>query len=304
MYPHTSSLLPVLTGLMLVFTSCSSQDDPTPEPRPVRISLTASAGQGTRTVLANDGSSVHFQPGDALSVIGFTFTNNKFTTHLPTVSSSATFTGEVDLRDLSIPKTLFAVYPYECNPKYSYLSKTHYITATLPSKQMAVKGSFDPKANISVGAFVGNSSQTNYKVTLNNACALAKLTIDASLCNEVVLSSVAETTEKTPLPLSGRRTFEPYIEPNMSLDTAHVPETDQGVLDDQDLATAAPPSPSVTLVAPEGETLAGTYYIVLWPQNTKVSIQWKAANGKTKRRTSIDKVDFVRSEITDLGEFK
>lgn len=298
MYPHTSSLLPVLTGLMLVFTSCSSQDDPTPEPRPVRISLTASAGQGTRTVLANDGSSVHFQPGDALSVIGFTFTNNKFTTHLSTVSSSATFTGEVDLRDLSIPKTLFAVYPYECNPKYSYSSKTHYITATLPSKQMAVKGSFDPKANISVGAFVGNSSQTNYKVTLNNACALAKLTIDASLCNEVILSSVAETTEKTPLPLSGRRTFEPYIEPNMSLVTAPVPETDE-VLDDQ----ATPPSPSVTLVAPEGETLAGTYYIVLWPQNTKVSIQWKA-NGMTKKRTSSKEVVFARSEITDLGEFK
>lgn len=114
MYPHTSSLLSVLTGLMLVLTSCSSQDDPTPEPRPVRISLTASAGQGTRTVLANDGSSVHFQPDDALSVIGFAFTNNKFTTHLSTVSPSATFTGEVDL---SISKTLFAVYPYESNPK-------------------------------------------------------------------------------------------------------------------------------------------------------------------------------------------
>lgn len=292
MYPHTSSLLPVFTGLMLVLTSCSSQDDPTPEPRPVRISLAASAGQGTRTVLANDGSSVHFQSGDALSVIGFTFTNNKFTTHLPTVSSSATFTGEVDLRDLSISKTLFAVYPYESNPKYSYSSKTHYITATLPTEQMAVEGSFDPKANISVGAFVGNSSQTNYKVTLNNACALAKLTILG--CNEVVLSSVAETTEKTPLPLSGRRTFEPH----MSLDTAPVPETDE-VLDD----TATPPSPSVKLVAPNGGTLAGTYYIVLWPQYTKVSIQWKA-NGKTKRRTSIDKVDFARSEITDLGEFK
>lgn len=295
MYPHTSSLLPVLTGLMLVLTSCSSQDDPTPEPRPVRISLTASAGQGTRTVLANDGSSVHFQPGDALSVIGFTFTNNKFTTHLSTVSPSATFTGEVDL---SISKTLFAVYPYESNPKYSYSSKTHYITATLPSKQMAVKGSFDPKANISVGAFVGNSSQTHYEVTLNNACALAKLTIDASRCNEVTLSSVAETTEETPLPLSGRRTFEPH----MSFDTAPVSETDE-VLDDQDQTTAAPPSPSVTLVAPEGKTLAGTYYIVLWPQNTRVSIQWKA-NGKTKRRTSTDIVVFARSEITDLGIFE
>lgn len=298
MYPHTSSLLPVLTGLMLVFTSCSSQDDPTPEPRPVRISLTASAGQGTRTVLAQNGA-VHFQPGDALSVIGFPFTNNKFTTHLSTVSPSATFTGEVDL---SIPKTLFAVYPYESNPKYSYSSKTHYITATLPSEQMAVEGSFDPKANISVGSFVGDSSQKDYKVTLYNACALAKLTIDTSLeCNEVVLSSVAETTEKTPLPLSGRRTFEPH----MSLDTAPVPETDE-VLDDQDQATAAPPSPSVTLVAPEGKkTLAGTYYIVLWPQNTKVSIVLTNKDGATiKTRRSKSSVEFVRSEITDLGEFK
>ena len=302
MYPHTSSLLPVLTGLMLVFTSCSSQDDPTPEPRPVRISLTASAGQGTRTVLANDGSSVHFQPDDALSVIGFTFTNNKFTTHLSTVSSSATFTGEVNLRDLSIPKTLFAVYPYESNPKYSYSSKTHYITATLPTKQMAVEGSFDPKANISVGAFVGNSSQTHYEVTLYNACALAKLTIDASLeCDKVVLSSVAETTEKAPLPLSGRRPFEPHMP---SYDTAtSESDTDQEISDDSDLAT--PPSPSVTLVAPEGKTLAGTYYIVLWPQNTMVSIVLTNKDGATiKTRRSKSSVEFVRSKITDLGKFE
>lgn len=293
MYPHTSSLLPVLTGLMLVFTSCSSQDDPTPEPRPVRISLTASAGQGTRTVLANDGSSVHFQPDDALSVIGFAFTNNKFTTHLSTVSPSATFTGEVDL---SISKTLFAVYPYESNPKYSYSSKTHYITATLPSEQMAVEGSFDPKANISVGAFVGNSSQTHYEVTLYNACALAKLTIDASLeCDKVVLSSVAETNENA-LPLSGRRTFEPHV----SFDTDPVPETDE-VLDE----TATPPSPSVTLVDPKGEKLAGTYYIVLWPQNTKVSIVLTNKDGATiKTRRSRFSVEFVRSEITDLGKFE
>lgn len=295
MYPHTSSLLSVLTGLMLVLTSCSSQDDPTPEPRPVRISLTASAGQGTRTVLANDGSSVHFQPDDALSVIGFAFTNNKFTTHLSTVSSRATFTGEVDLR---ISKTLFAVYPYESNPKYSYSSKTHYITATLPTEQMAVEGSFDPKANISVGAFVGNSSQTHYEVTLNNACALAKLTIDTSLeCNKVVLSSVPEKNENA-LPLSGRRTFEP------SYDTAtSESDTDQEISDDSDLA--APPSPSVTLVAPNEEKLAGTYYIVLWPQYTKVSIVLTNKDGATiKTRRSKSSVEFVRSKITDLGKFE
>lgn len=293
MYPHTSSLLSVLTGLMLVLTSCSSQDDPTPEPRPVRISLTASAGQGTRTVLANDGSSVHFQPDDTLSVFDFNNVNQQFTNQLSSVSPSATFSGELHL---NIPKTLFAVYPFDADTRYYYRGNKHYIKATLPKEQTAVQGSFDPKANISVGSFVGESGQTSYSLKLYNACALAQLTIDGALgCNEVVLSSVAEPNENA-LPLSGCRTFEPYIEPNMSLDTAPVPEIDQ---------EATPPSPSVTLVAPKGKTLAGTYYIVLWPQNTKVSIVLTNKDGATiKTRRSKSSVEFVRSKITDLGKFE
>lgn len=299
MYPHTSSLLPVLTGLMLVFTSCSSQDDPTPEPRPVRISLTASAGQGTRTVLANDGSSVHFQPGDALSVFDFEGTNQKFLSQLSKVSRSATFTGEAML---NISKTLFAVYPFDADTRYYYKGNKHYIKATVPTVQTAVQGSFDPKANISVGSFVGNSSQSSYSVTLYNACALAEVTISGSLkCHKVVLSSVADT----PLPLSGTRFFEPYQPVQQP---GNEPETDSSSDQFPDVEVTSP-SPYVSLVAPlvaqDGEGLDGTYYIALWPQTTKVSIELQDAHGTViKKRTSKDPVEFARSVITSLGSFQ
>ena len=297
MYPHTSSLLPVLTGLMLVFTSCSSQDDPTPEPRPVRISLTASAGQGTRTVLANDGSSVHFQPGDALSVFDFEGTNQKFLSQLSKVSRSATFTGEAML---NISKTLFAVYPFDADTRYYYKGNKHYIKATVPTVQKAVKGSFDPKANISVGSFVGNSSQSSYSVTLYNACALAEVSISRSLkCHKVVLSSVADT----PLPLSGTRFFEPY-QPESVQQPENEPENDSSSDQFPDVEVTSP-SPYVSLVAPDGEVLDGTYYIALWPQTTKVSIELQDAHGTViKKRTSKDPVEFARSVITSLGSFQ
>ncbi len=297
MYPHTSSLLPVLTGLMLVFTSCSSQDDPTPEPRPVHISLTASAGQGTRTVLANDGSSVHFQPDDTLSVFDFNNSNQQFTNQLSSVSPSATFSGELYL---NIPKTLFAVYPFDADTRYYYRGNKHYIKATLPKEQTAVQGSFDPKANISVGSFVGNSSQSSYSVTLYNACALAEVSISGSLkCHKVVLSSVADT----PLPLSGTRFFEPYQPVQQP---GNEPETDSSSDQFPDVEVTSP-SPYVSLVAPDVEVLDGTYYIALWPQTTKVSIELQDAHGTViKKRTSKDKdpVKFARSVITSLGSFQ
>ncbi len=295
MYPHTSSLLPVLTGLMLVFTSCSSQDDPTPEPRPVRISLTASAGQGTRTVLANDGSSVHFQPDDALSVFDFEGTNQKFLSQLSKVSRSATFTGEAML---NISKTLFAVYPFDADTRYYYKGNKHYIKATVPTVQKAVKGSFDPKANISVGSFVGNSSQSSYSATLYNACALAEVSISGSLkCHKVVLSSVADT----PLPLSGTRFFEPYQPVQQP---GNEPKNDSSSDQFPDVEVTSP-SPYVSLVAPQDEVLDGTYYIALWPQTTKVSIELQDAHGTViKKRTSKDPVKFARSVITSLGSFQ
>lgn len=295
MYPHTSSLLPVLTGLMLVFTSCSSQDDPTPEPRPVRISLTVSATPGTRTVLAADGKSVHFQPGDTLSVFDFRRDNQQFLSQLSEVSPNATFTGEAML---DISKTLFAVYPYRADNRYDYRNNKHNIRATVPTKQEAVKGSFDPKANISVGSFVGNSSQSSYSVTLYNACALAEVTISGSLlCHKVVLSSVADT----PLPLSGTRFFEPYQPVQQP---GNEPETDSSSDQFPDVEVTSP-SPYVSLVAPQGEVLDGTYYIALWPQTTKVSIELQDAHGTViKKRTSKDPVKFARSVITSLGSFQ
>lgn len=298
MYPHTSSLLSVLTGLMLVFTSCSSQDDPTPEPRPVRISLTASAAPGTRTVLvaADDTSSVYFQPGDTLSVFDFRRDNRQLLSQLSKVSPSATFTGEVDL---SIPKTLFAVYPYRADNRYDYRNNRHNIRATVPTVQKAVKGSFDPKANISVGSFVGNSSQSSYSVTLYNACALAEVSISRSLkCHKVVLSSVADT----PLPLSGTCFFEPYQPVQQP---GNEPETDSSSDQFPDVEVTSPSS-SVSLVAPDDEVLDGTYYIVLWPQTTMVSIELQDAHGTViKKRTSKkDPVEFARSVITSLGSFQ
>ena len=103
----------------------------------------------TRTVLGSDGATVTWQANDKIG-IGFkspTAKNYPFTT--PTAGSDVRFWGTApDVNNVSY----FMMYPYQQDAKISANSNTQAIYEyNFPKDQNAIAGTFDPKANVSVG---------------------------------------------------------------------------------------------------------------------------------------------------------
>ena len=103
----------------------------------------------TRTVLGSDGATVTWQANDKIG-IGFKGNQPKnypFTT--PTSGSDVHFWGQApDVNNLSY----FMMYPYQQDAKISANSNTQAIYQyNFPKNQKAIAGTFDPKANVSVG---------------------------------------------------------------------------------------------------------------------------------------------------------
>ena len=111
--------------------------------------ITPSNQAKTRTVLGSDGTTVTWQANDKIG-IGFkspTAKNYPFTT--PTAGSDVHFWGQA-------PKVnnvaYFMMYPYQQDAKISANSNTQAIYQyNFPKAQNAIAGTFDPKANVSVG---------------------------------------------------------------------------------------------------------------------------------------------------------
>ena len=153
-------------GLALSVVSCSKDDfgdGDTTDEQLVEMSFTSTglekpsteetASQSnqikTRTVLGSDGSTVTWQANDKIG-IGFkshSAKNFPFTT--PTAGSDVHFWGKApDVNNVSY----FMMYPYQQDAKISANSNTQAIYQyNFPKDQNAIAGTFDPKANVSVG---------------------------------------------------------------------------------------------------------------------------------------------------------
>ncbi len=153
-------------GLALSVVSCSKDDfgdGDTTDEQLVEMSFTSTglekpsteetASQSnqikTRTVLGSDGSTVTWQANDKIG-IGFKGNQPKnypFTT--PTAGSDVRFWGQApDVNNASY----FMMYPYQQGAKISANSNTQAIYEyNFPKEQNAIAGTFDPKANVSVG---------------------------------------------------------------------------------------------------------------------------------------------------------
>ena len=153
-------------GLALSVVSCSKDDfgdGDTTDEQLVEMSFTSTglekpsteetASQSnqikTRTVLGSDGATVTWQANDKIG-IGFkspTAKNYPFTT--PTAGSDVRFWGQApDVNNVSY----FMMYPYQQDAKISANSNTQAIYEyNFPKDQNAIAGTFDPKANVSVG---------------------------------------------------------------------------------------------------------------------------------------------------------
>ena len=140
-------------GLAFTTASCSQDDFDSTEAtseKLVEMSFIAGSSQPvTRTVLGSDGATVTWQTNDKIG-IGFKGNQPKnypFTT--PTAGSDVRFWGTApDVNNVSY----FMMYPYQQDAKISANSNTQAIYEyNFPKEQNAIAGTFDPKANVSVG---------------------------------------------------------------------------------------------------------------------------------------------------------
>ena len=140
-------------GLALITISCSQDDfgnGDSDSENLVEMSFIAGSSQPvTRTVLGSDGATVTWQANDKIG-IGFKSPSAKnfpFTT--PTAGSDVHFWGKApNVNNVSY----FMMYPYQQDAKISANSNTQAIYQyNFPKDQNAIAGTFDPKANVSVG---------------------------------------------------------------------------------------------------------------------------------------------------------
>ena len=140
-------------GLALTTASCSQDDFDSTEAtseKLVEMSFIAGSSQPvTRTVLGSDGSTVTWQTNDQIGIGYYSAPGNK---SLPfktsSTGSNVIFWGQA--ADQQNP--YFMMYPYQEDAK---ILQKNNVTAeyqyTFPKNQQAIAGTFDPKANVSVG---------------------------------------------------------------------------------------------------------------------------------------------------------
>ena len=110
--------------------------------------ITPSNQAKTRTVLGSNGTTVTWQANDKIGIgfKGYQPKNYPFTT--PTAGSDVHFWGKAPNQ----PNPYFMMYPYQQDAKISANSNTQAIYQyNFPKAQNAIAGTFDPKANVSVG---------------------------------------------------------------------------------------------------------------------------------------------------------
>ena len=139
-------------GLALTTASCSQDDFDSTEAtseKLVEMSFIAGSSQPvTRTVLGSDGATVTWQTNDKIGIgfKGYQPKNYPFTT--PTAGSDVRFWGNAQNQ----PNPYFMMYPYQQDAKISANNNTQATYEyNFPKEQNAIAGTFDPKANVSVG---------------------------------------------------------------------------------------------------------------------------------------------------------
>ena len=150
---HIKTYLSFL-GIALVFASCAKDELYNKETNNEElIDMVFTAGSKhplSRTVLGTDGETVTWQENDQIG-IGYQYSNNNVTRPFktPTAGSDVHFWGQApNVNNVAY----FMMYPYQQDAKISANSNTQAIYEyNFPKDQNAIAGTFDPKANVSVG---------------------------------------------------------------------------------------------------------------------------------------------------------
>ena len=271
-------------GLALTTASCSQDDFDSTEAtseKLVDMSFIAGASQPvTRTVLGTDGSTVTWQTNDQIGIGYKTARYQKtFPFKTPTTGSEVRFWGQA--ADQQYP--YFMMYPYQENAKIAVKSNTQAeYQYDFPKNQKAVAGSFDPKANVSVGII----PQRGKPFIAYNVGGLLRFTIKGtSDVKQVKLLAVGQ--ENLAGTIKSTITF----------------ANDGKISAAQNNFSAA--SPVVNLTAESGNLEENkAYYIALPEQKLSqgLTLIFILQNGKAILKKVKQEVNIQRAQVYNLGE--
>ena len=284
-------------GLALSVVSCSKDDfgdGDTTDEQLVEMSFTSTglekpsteetASQSnqikTRTVLGSDGATVTWQANDKIGIgfKGYQPKNYPFTT--PTAGSDVRFWGQApDVNNVSY----FMMYPYQQNAKISANSNTQAIYQyNFPKDQNAIAGTFDPKANVSVGII----PQRGKPFIAYNVGGLLRFTIKGtSNVKQVKLLSIGQEN------LAGNLKSTITFANDGKISTAK-----------NEFTTA---SPVVNLKAESGTLEENkAYYIALPEQKLSqgLTLVFIMQDGKAILKKVKQEINIQRAKVYDLGE--
>ena len=284
-------------GLALSVMSCSKDDfgdGDTTDEQLVEMSFTSTglekpsteetASQSnqikTRTVLGSDGATVTWQANDKIGIgfKGYQPKNYPFTT--PTAGSDVRFWGQApDVNNVSY----FMMYPYQQGAKISANSNTQAIYEyNFPKEQNAIAGTFDPKANVSVGII----PQRGKPFVAYNVGGLLRFTIKGtSNVKQVKLLSIGQEN------LAGNLKSTITFANNGKISAA------------QNQFSAA--SPVVNLKAASGTLEENkAYYIALPEQKLSqgLTLVFIMQDGKAILKKVKQEINIQRAKVYDLGE--
>ena len=271
-------------GLALTTASCSQDDFDSTEAtseKLVEMSFIAGSSQPvTRTVLGSDGATVTWQTNDQIGIGYYSAPGNK---SLPfktsSTGSNVIFWGQA--ADQQNP--YFMMYPYQEDAK---ILQKNNVTAeyqyTFPKNQQAVAGTFDPKANVSVGII----PQRGKPFIAYNVGGLLRFTIKGtSDVKQVKLLAVGQ--ENLAGTIKSTITF----------------ANDGKISAAQNLFSAA--SPVVNLTAESGSLEENkAYYIALPEQKISqgLTLIFVLQNGKSILKKVKQEVNIQRAQVYNLGE--
>lgn len=271
-------------GLALTTASCSQDDFDSTEAtseKLVDMSFIAGSSQPvTRTVLGSDGSTVTWQTNDQIG-IGYNTAINKKTYPFKTstTGSEVRFWGQA----ADQPNPYFMMYPYQEKATITVKSNTQAeYQYDFPKNQKAVAGSFDPKANVSVGII----PQRGKKFIAYNVGGLLRFTIKGtSDVKQVKLLAVGQEN------LAG------------TITSAITFTNDGKISAAQNKFSAA--SPVVNLTAESGSLEENKpYYIALPEQRLSqgLTLIFVLQNGKSILKKVKQEVNIQRAQVYNLGE--
>lgn len=271
-------------GLALTTASCSQDDFDSTEAtseKLVEMSFIAGSSQPvTRTVLGSDGSTVTWQTNDQIG-IGYNTAINKKTYPFKTstTGSEVRFWGQA----ADQPNPYFMMYPYQEKATITVKSNTQAeYQYDFPKNQKAVAGSFDPKANVSVGII----PQRGKKFIAYNVGGLLRFTIKGtSDVKQVKLLAVGQEN------LAG------------TITSAITFTNDGKISAAQNKFSAA--SPVVNLTAESGSLEENkAYYIALPEQKLSqgLTLIFVLQNGKSILKKVKQEVNIQRAQVYNLGE--